>query len=456
MNAKDGSRRDFLKGTAAVAGAALAANLIAPKAHAGGADLIRVGLIGCGGRGSGAAFQTLSVPGSNVKLVAMADALEDRLNGGYDNIKGEIAKLKAKPAEKGGVDITEKLDVAPDKKFTGLDAYKKVLENCDMVILATPPGFRPQHFEAAIAAGKNVFMEKPVCVDSWGARLVAETAKKADEKNLKVTVGLQRRYQNNYLAAFAKVQEGVIGDIISAQVYWNGEDIWFKKRDAAQKLYGDVSEMKYQVYNWYHFAWLCGDHICEQHVHNLDVANWFIGAHPVSAAGMGGRTVKERNSEIFDSHYVEYRYPNGVIVNSQCRQIPNTKTEVREEFHGTKGVLRISGGNDAVATDYKGNLIWKYEGKDNPNPYQVEHNVLHSMIRENKPHNDAYYGLSSTFTAVLGRYATYTGKEHFYDKAMALDYRLSPEVVTFDTPPPTKPDSAGKYAVPVPGQFKIG
>ncbi len=451
MNAKHGSRRDFLKGTAAVAGAALAANLIAPKAHAGGADLIRVGLIGCGGRGSGAAFQTLSVPGSNVKLIAMGDAFEDRLNGGYNSIKNEIEKLKGK-----GTDITEKLDVAPDLKFTGLDAYKKVLEHCDTVILATPPGFRPQHFEAAIAAGKNVFMEKPVCVDSWGARLVADTARKADEKNLKVTVGLQRRYQNNYLETYKKLQEGLIGDIISAQVYWNDQNIWYRERKEAQAKYGDVSEMKYQVHNWYHFAWLCGDHICEQHVHNLDIANWFIGAHPISASGMGGRTVKERNSEIFDHHFVEYRYPNGIVVNSQCRQIPGTKSDVREEFHGTKGVLRLSGGNDAVATDYKGNLIWKYEGKENPNPYQVEHNVLHGMIRENKAHNDAYYGLSSTFTAVMGRYSTYTGKEQIWDKAIAYDYRLFPESPTWDTATPTKPDSAGLYQIPVPGQFKIG
>lgn len=448
MNARKDSRREFL-GTAAMASAAMAAaTLIGPKAHAGGEDLIRVGLIGCGGRGSGAAFQTLSVPGSNVKLVAMCDAFEDRLKGGYNSIKSEIEKLKGK-----GNDISAKLDVAEDKKFVGLDGYKKVIENCDLVILATPPGFRPQHFEAAIAAGKHVFMEKPVCVDSWGAKVVLDAAKKADEKNLKVVVGLQRRYQNVYLEAFKKHQEGIIGDIISAQVYWNDQNIWYRERQEAQKKYGDVSEFKYQVYNWYHFAWLCGDHICEQHVHNLDVANWFIGAHPVSAAGMGGRTVKSRNSEIFDHHFVEYRYPNGIIVNSQCRQIPGTKSDVREEFHGTKGILRLG---DGVATDYKGNLIWKYEGKENPNPYQVEHNVLHACIRENKPHNDAYYGVSSTFTAVLGRYATYTGKEQNYEKAIALDYRLFPKEQTWEAATPTKPDSAGLYQIPVPGDFKIG
>jgi predicted dehydrogenase len=323
------------------------------------------------------------------------------------------------------------------------------MDACDLVILATPPGFRPQHFAAAVAAGKNIFMEKPVCVDSHGAREVLETAKKADEKNLKVGVGLQRRYQNSYREAVKKIQDGVIGDIISGQVYWNGQGIWYRPRA------GDMSEMKFQVHNWYHFAWLCGDHICEQHVHNIDVANWVIGAPPVSAQGMGGRQVRDKASEIFDHHYVEFRYPNGITINSQCRQIAGTKNDVREEFHGTKGTIDLAPGH-AVAQDYKGNVLWKYEGKNDIDPYQVEHNELHAAIRENKPLNNAYYGATSTFSAVLGRYATYTGQELKWDDALKMNYRTFPENPTWDTPTPTKPDAAGNYALPIPGQFKMG
>ncbi|HLX64158.1 MAG TPA: Gfo/Idh/MocA family oxidoreductase [Planctomycetota bacterium] len=428
------TRRDFLKGSAAVAGAALAARVIGSRAYAGSDDLIRVGMVGCGGRGSGAANQTLSVPNSKVKIVAMADAFDNKVKGAH----GELSKKHG-----------EKVDVPAERMFSGLDAFNKVLEHCDMVILATPPGFRPQHFEAAVNAGKNVFMEKPVCVDSNGARKVLEMAKKADEKGLKVVCGLQRHYQNVYREALKRVQDGIIGDIISAQVYWNQGDIWYRNRDAAQ------NEIQFQVNNWYHFNWLCGDHICEQHVHNLDVANWFIGAHPISASGMGGRTDKTRKTEIFDHHYVEFRYPNNIVVNSQCRQIGGTKSDVREEIRGTKGILYLGNGH---AVDYKGNTLWKYDngGKRDPDPYQVEHNELHGFIRDNQKVNNAYYTLDSTFTAVLGRTATYSGQEWKWDDLWKKDFGTFPkEAPTWSTDLPNKPDANGNYQIPVPGQYKI-
>jgi myo-inositol 2-dehydrogenase/D-chiro-inositol 1-dehydrogenase len=432
MKAQDGSRRNFLKGTAAVAGAAaVASSILLPKAYAAGNDLIRIGLIGCGGRGSGAANQALSVPDSNVKLTAMADAFDTRLNSAL----GELQKKHA-----------DKIDVPADRKFVGLDAYQKVFEHCDLVILATPPGFRPIHFEAAVAAGKHIFMEKPVCVDAWGARKVIEAAKVADGKKLKVVCGLQRHYQNVYIEAHKAVQDGIIGDIIDAQVYWNGNGIWYRDRK------DDMSEMKFQVHNWYHFNWLCGDHICEQHVHNLDVANWFIGANPISACGMGGRVDKTKNTEIFDHHYVEYQYPNGVVVNSQCRQIAGTKSDVSEHFHGTKGILHLGAGR---AVDYKGKELWKYEGKGDLDPYQVEHNFMQKAVRDDKAVNNAYYTVDSTFTAVLGRTATYTGTEIKWDDLMKSGYRTYPEVVTWDAPTPTKPGTDGRYAVPIPGQWKL-
>ncbi len=431
------SRREMLARTGVVGAGLLASNLVLPgRAKAAAApDILRVGLIGCGGRGTGAANQTLSVPNSYVRLAAMGDAHEDRLNQSFASLK------KAHD---------DKVDVPDDRKFVGLDAYEKVFEHCDVVILATPPGFRPFHFEAAVKAGKHVFMEKPVCVDSYGARLVTEVAKMADEKKLKVVVGLQRRYQTSYREALKKVQEGVIGDIISGHVYWNGGAIWYRDRKPGQ------NEMQFQVYNWYHFNWLCGDHINEQHVHNIDVANWFIGANPTEASsGLGGRQVRnpEKPSEIYDHHAIEYRYPGGIMVSSQCRQINGSKGEVREEFHGTKGVLNLHPGF-AEAKDYKGNVLWKFTG-ENPDPYQIEHNELHAAIREDKAVNNAYYGATSTFTAVLGRCSDYTGQPANWNEIWKLDYRTMPEKVTWDSKPPTMPGKDGQYLLPTPGQYKM-
>ncbi|MFM9060016.1 MAG: Gfo/Idh/MocA family protein, partial [Planctomycetaceae bacterium] len=317
-------------------------------------DLIRVGVIGAGGRGSGALKQTLSVPESNVKVTAVADAFRDRVQGALNAVK----------------DMGDKVDVPEDRRFEGLDAYKRVLDHCDLVILATPPGFRPFHFAAAIEAGKHVFMEKPVCVDSYGARLCLETAKRADEKGLKVVVGLQRRYENKYRETIARIREGLAGDIIGGQVYWNGSGIWYRNRKP------DQSEMQFQVHNWYHFNWLCGDHICEQHVHNIDVANWVLDRLPESAYGVGGRQnrVAGQPSEIYDHHSVNFAYPGGVRIASQCKQFPGGDNRVNEEFQGTKATVRIG-----EITDYAGKVLWKFEGP-NPDPYQVEHNELHEAI----------------------------------------------------------------------------
>lgn len=300
------------------------------------------------------------------------------------------------------------------------------------MILTTPPGFRPYHFEAAINAGKHVFMEKPVAVDAPGVRKVMEMAKVADEKNLKVVVGLQRRYQNCYLESLKQVKEqGIIGEIVAGQVYWNGGGIWFRDKQPGQ------SELMYQINNWYFFTWLCGDHINEQHIHNIDVANWFIGGHPESAQGMGGREqrVDKKYGQIYDHHYVEFTYANGVRVNSQCRHQQGVYNAVREEFTGTKGKIYLNNSGACYAVDHKGNTLWKYrptgdaaaegeaKGKKgrrstDPDPYQVEHDTLQAAIRDNKPLNNAYYGAESTMTAVLGRMATYSGKEIKWDDAI--------------------------------------
>lgn len=420
------NRRDALRAAGAV-GAALAVPAV--HAQSPSTDLIRVGLIGAGGRGTGALQQALSVPGSNVKVTAVADAFDNRIKGALKAVEG----------------MEGKVDVPEDRQFKGLDGYQKVLDHCDLVILATPPGFRPFHFEAAIKAGKHVFMEKPVCVDSFGARLCLEAAKLADEKKLKVVVGLQRHYDSVYRATLEKVREGLAGDIIGGQVYWNGSGIWYRKREEGQ------NEMQFQVNNWYHFNWLCGDHICEQHVHNIDVANWFLDALPVSAYGVGGRQQRTpgQPSEIYDHHAVNFTYPNGVHIASQCKQFPGGDNRVNEEFQGTKGYVRIG-----EITDYAGKVLWKYEGPK-PNAYQVEHDELHDAIRRDVPLNNAYYGTTSSFSAVLGRMATYSGKVQNFEKALALPYRTMPENITWESTPPVVPDAEGNYPLPMPASFKI-
>ncbi len=424
------SRREALK-VVGVAGAAATAALagLRVNAQSPSSDVIRIGVIGCGGRGTGALQQTLSVPGSNVKLTALADAFEDGIGRALQSVEG----------------MKDKVDCPEERRFKGLDGYQKVLDHCDLVILATPPGFRPFHFDAAIKAGKHVFMEKPVCVDSFGARLCLEAAKMADEKNLKVVVGLQRRYERKYRETVARVREGLAGDIIGGQVYWNGGSIWYRGR---QK---DQNELQFQVNNWYHFNWLCGDHICEQHVHNIDVANWMLDKLPESAFGVGGRQnrVPGQPSEIYDHHAVNFTYPGGVKIASQCRQFPGGDGRVNEEFQGTKATVKIG-----EITDYAGKVLWRFEG-DNPNPYQVEHDELHDAIRSDKPLNNAYYGVTSSFSAVLARNATYTGKQWGFQQAMNLKNQTMPENLSWESKSPVEPDKDGNYKIPMPADYKL-
>ena len=425
------SRREALKvvGVAGAAATAALAGFRVGNAQSPSSDVIRIGVIGCGGRGTGALQQTLSVPGSNVKLTALADAFEDGIGRALQSVEG----------------MKDKVDCPEERRFKGLDGYQKVLDHCDLVILATPPGFRPFHFDAAIKAGKHVFMEKPVCVDSFGARLCLEAAKMADDKKLKVVVGLQRRYERKYRETVARVREGLAGDIIGGQVYWNGGSIWYRGR---QK---DQNELQFQVNNWYHFNWLCGDHICEQHVHNIDVANWMLDKLPESAFGVGGRQnrVPGQPSEIYDHHAVNFTYPGGVKIASQCRQFPGGDGRVNEEFQGTKATVKIG-----EITDYAGKLLWRFEG-DNPNPYQVEHDELHDAIRSDKPLNNAYYGVTSSFSAVLARNATYTGKQWGFQQAMNLKNQTMPENLSWESKSPVEPDKDGNYKIPMPADYKL-
>jgi predicted dehydrogenase len=315
------------------------------------------------------------------------------------------------------------------------------------VILTTPPGFRPIHFEEAVNQNKHIFMEKPVATDPEGIKRVIAAAQIAKQKKLNVVVGLQRHYQNSYRELFKR--KDLIGDITSAQAWWNNDGVWVNPRKEGQ------TEMEYQMRNWYYFNWLCGDHITEQHIHNIDVINWFKGSYPVKAQGMGGREVRKQKEygEIFDHHYVEFHYADGSILNSQCRHIKNTSAKVDELIIGTKGKIFCDAAN---IRDHKGTLIYQFDKKGENNPYQTEHDELFAAIAKGEyKFWDAERGAKSTMTSILGRMATYSGQVVEWDKAMNCGLNLQPAAYTWDTLPQSLPDADGFYKVAVPGITKF-
>jgi predicted dehydrogenase len=402
------------------------AALAAPSSriYAAGSDKLRVGLIGCGGRGTGAATDCVK-SSDNVEIVAMGDIFQDHLDK-------SLASLSRK--------VDDKVSVTDDTSFTGFDAYEKVLAcDIDMVILATPPHFRPMHLRAAIEAGKHVFMEKPVAVDPVGIRSVIESSQFAKQKGLAIVAGTQRRHQEHYLEVMKRVHAGDIGEVVAGQCYWNQGGLWVKKKLA------DWSDMEWQCRNWLYFTWLSGDHIVEQHVHNLDVINWAIGSHPVKCLGMGGRQVRTapEYGNIFDHFAIEYEYPSGARVLSMCRQIEGCAGRVSEQVVGTNGSVYTDGSNGYI----EGPNAYKYEGKS-PNPYEQEHADLIQSIRNGRPLNEGKRVAESTMTAIMGRISAYTGRALQWDWVMnASKLDLSPPSYEF-ADLPVKP-------VAVPGQSKL-
>ena len=440
MPNRSASRRTFLKGTSALAGTSLLtgatpARRALPEDPAGDRRL-RIALVGCGGRGTGAASQALRTArdaadggrGGAVQLVAMADAFADRLESSHAALKERFA---------------EAVDVPEERRFVGFDAFARAIEaDVDLVVLATPPGFRPQHFAHAVDAGRHVFMEKPVAVDGPGVRAVLSAAQTARAKGLKVGCGLQRHHSLRYRETVHRLREGAIGDINLLRVYWNSAGVWVNPRQPEQ------TEMEYQMRNWYYFNWLCGDHIVEQHIHNLDVANWVKDAVPVRAQGQGGRQVRTGadHGEIFDHHMVEYTYADGTTLLSQCRHVEGAWSNVSEHAHGSEGTADVGAGRIRSA----GGWSWRFEDED-LDPYQAEHDALFRAVREGTPHDEASNGARATLTAILGRMATYSGKVVEWDAALASELSLAPERLAFDAPPPTLPDADGRYPIPVPG-----
>ena len=438
-------RRSFVKSTTISSGALMTVPFsLDAMANSFNNRKLKLAVIGCGGRGTGAVIQALKAD-KDVELVSMADAFKDNLENSLKSILKEFEGIiKVKVKEK--------------NRFIGFDAYKKAIDLADVVILATPPGFRPQHFEYAINNDKHVFMEKPVATDPNGVRKVLKSVKLAEIKKLNVVVGLQRRYQKSYRAISEFLKNGKIGKIISGQVYWNSGGVWVRKRESGQ------TEMEYQMRNWYYFNWLCGDHILEQHIHNIDVANWFVGGYPTEAQGMGGREVRNGidHGEIFDHHFVEFSYANGAVISSQCRHQTGCMNKVEENFQGTKGTVSTRKG---IIKNLDGDVSYNYNGIENPsssmknkgggNPYQVEHDKLFASIRNGDVIADAENGAKSTLTAIMGRMATYSGKVITWDQALNSDLQLMPEMMTWGSTPPTLPDSEGRYKIPVPGKTKF-
>ncbi len=421
------TRRDFLKTSAVAGGAALAANLVS-NVHAQGNDILRIGLIGCGNRGKGAAAQCLRAA-RNIRLVALGDTFRDRLEDALTNLRND--------RQFGG-----NVDVPAERQFVGLNAYERVIAACDVVLLATPPGFRPLHLRAAVAARKHIFTEKPVCVDGPGFRTVMQAFEDANTHRLSVVAGTQRRYQTGYLESMRRIHDGALGAITSARCYWNQGGLWHAARRQGW------SDVEWQIRNWLYFTWLSGDHIVEQHVHNLDVMNWALGnSHPLKANGMGGRQVRTgpEFGHIFDHFAIDFEYPDGVRVLSMCRQIAGCEGNISESVTGRRGTWGSPNRRERRATyTITGKRPWTFTGRDNE-PYQQEHVALIESIRNSRPINDLKNVAESSLTAVMGRLAAYSGREVTWDQVRTSEVNLMPQRLTMNLELPVP-------AVAVPGQ----
>jgi predicted dehydrogenase len=427
------TRRDAIK----TASLATVATALAPSGlfAAGASEKIRVGLIGCGGRGSDAAVNCLSAS-PDVVITALGDVFPDQVEWSLRRIKQKLGEEKLS---------ADRLAATPETCFSGFDAYQKVLKApVDLVILAAPPFFRPAHLAAAVAAGKHVFTEKPVAVDPVGARSVIATAEEAGRKGLAIVAGTQRRHQAHYVEIMKRVRGGDIGEILSGQCYWNMGALWVERaaQNYADRYTKKWSDMEWQIRNWLFTAWCSGDHIVEQHVHNLDVMNWAIGAHPVECVGMGGRAARTepQYGNIYDHFAVEYRYPSGARVLSMCRQTAAAAENVSERVVGATGFSYTDSADGYI----KGPKPFE-KPQPSPNPYVQEHVDLVASIKAGKPLNEGRQVAESTLTAIMGRMSAYTGRALSWDWVMnASRLDLSPphmemkELPALDVPVPGK------------------
>lgn len=414
MNQSKSSRRRFLSTSTTAAAGALAAQLVVPRAvRAAGSDHVKVGLVGCGGRGTGAAQQALSAD-KGAQLTALADLFPDQLERALANIRKSHEK---------------QVKVTPETCFSGFDAYKQLIDSgVDVVLLCSPPGFRPAHLAYAVEKGKHVFTEKPMAVDIPGVHSVLATLEKAREANVSIVAGFCYRYSYPERELFKRVHDGAIGKVHTVYGVYNTGSLWSKPRKP------EWTDMEWQIRNWLYFTWLSGDHIVEQHVHNIDVANWVLGGHPIRANGVGGRQSRLDPSygHIFDHFCVELEYPNGARVMSMCRQQDGTARYVGERIAGTRGVLDTTDRTAALT----GAKSWTYEAPEpRVNPYVQEHADLLAAIRGNKPLNEGRQVAESTLTAIMAREAAYTGQVITWDEILASDLDLTPGPMAFGPVP---------------------
>jgi predicted dehydrogenase len=421
------SRRRFLENTAAIGALGVVgasqlirscsseetatADVVEPKflATAPDGEPLKAGLIGCGGRGTGAAIQFISA-GPNLSVVAAADAFQDRMD-----------KFRTELKEKKDVELDDSMC------FIGLDAYKRVIESdVDVVILATPPYFRPEHFQACVEARKHVFMEKPVAVDPAGARAIMAASKQAEAAGLCVVTGTQRRHQWSYNNLHARVKAGMIGDITATNVYWNMGKLWHVKPQTG------MNELEYMLRDWVNWTWLSGDHIVEQHIHNIDVSNWFMGQTPVEAVGMGSR-LRRLTGDCYDNFAIDFVYDKQIHMGSQCRQINDCANSVSEHIRGSKGLMIAGGGRNHIF-DKDANVLYEYESPrdadDKPmenDPYVQEHIDLVAAIRTGNQIVEAEETAKSNLTAIMGRQAAYTGTKVTWEEMMGAEWKLGPE-----------------------------
>lgn len=446
------SRRDFLKQTGTIAATTAAVGaLAAPRVHAAEDNTIRVALVGCGGRGTGAAVNALSVPGEAIKLVAMADVFEKNVNNKADTLSG-LEQFK------------DKVDVPQDRRFVGFDAYKQAMDCLrpgDVVILATPPAFRWVHYSYAIEKGLNVFMEKPLTVDGPTTNRLLELNKAALAKNLKVGVGLMCRHCKGRQELFERIQAGEIGDINMLRAYRMAGPTGSA---ACGPVPTGENELMYQIANFHAFLWLSGGAISDFLIHNIDEACWMKDAWPVEVIASGGRHYRGSNvDQNFDNYAMEYTFEDGAKMFVNGRTMPGCKTEFATFAHGSKGIAVVSTASHTPAKPriYKGqnidkaNLVWEFPQPE-PNPYQLEWDDLIAAIRQDTPYNEVERGAMASIVTSMGRMASHTGQKVTLKQMMNHKHEFAPGIdkLTMDSPSPLLADAEGKYSIPMPGLVK--
>jgi len=440
------SRRELFKVSGAAAAGSALLGALAPGAYAAGDETLKLALIGCGGRGGGAASEAMRTQGPT-KLAALADVFENRLKGSLNHLKNGFK---------------DKVGATPETCFVGFDAYRKAIDAIapgGVALLATPPGFRPIHFEYAISKGCHVFMEKSFAVDAPGVRRVLKAAKEATEKNLKVVGGLNQRYSHSNQEAIKQLQGGIIGELVTGYAYRMHGPVGFSPKGAGE------SDLMHQIRNYSNFTWLNGSFLLDWLIHNLDVICWAKNAWPASAQGHGGRQVRTEGDQLFDHYVVEYTFPDGTRMIAQGRHQSNTWGFFADIIHGGTGCAtlgegvgqaRIFKGHHARPDAKRENILWEFKGPGN-NSYQTEHDTLFAAIRADKPHNDGERCAHAAMTGILGRMAAESGQLITWENALASERVLAPGIESFtpESPAPVQPDANGRYPIAMPGQTEV-